>query len=258
MSLENEQLDQTMDSNEILGPILSQKYELIEEDCNADTVISSLARTIESLPQEGVKVVSLIGGAASGKSTFSRALVDDLAEKGMTADVLATDDYVKGDRNWRWEHFEGKAEVDPRGKYDFELLNNKLDAIKKLDDPAAKVGVPTYDQASGLAVDAGEENYEHRVGKVDVIIVEGDFHPVERPDLTVYLHVPDTQRLQSRVNRDVVSRGGDQAKTTSSFKFRQQTQHFPHTLAAAKTADYLIDTDASQAEWSFCVYRYKT
>lgn len=258
MLKDQEPQDRTMDSNEFVEPILARNFDLKESGLQADGAVEYLAQTIEHLPAaEATRVVSLIGGAASGKSTFSRAIIDQLAQAGLSADVIGTDDFNKGDRAWRWENFEGKDGSDPIGKYDFALLNAKVQEIKQNNDPDKNVPVPTYNQATGLAIDEGEDNYAHRVGKVDVLIVEGDFHPVIDPDLVVYLHVPDEQRLQNRVNRDVIHRGGDPAKTTASFNFRHGVQHLPHTLPSLEQADYVVTADAANETWSFDIYQAK-
>lgn len=256
MSADQTPTDQATDSNEFVEPVLASSFALRESNVDTGRTVEFLAEAIQQLPIEAVKIVSLIGGAASGKSSLSRALVDKLIQLGVSADSIATDDFNKGDRAWRWENFEGK-DTDPIGKYDFKLLNQKIQAIKQNTSTDKAIPVPTYNQATGLAIDAGEVNYAHRVGKVDALIVEGDFHPVANPDLVIYLHVPDEQRLQNRIDRDVVHRGGDPEKTTVSFNFRHRSQHLPHTLPSLEKADYVIEADASSPEWQFNIYQAK-
>lgn len=244
-----------MDSNELVEPTLANDFELKGSSVSTEQAVDYVATAIQNLPAETVRIVSLIGGAASGKSTLRQALLERLAQAGLSADYISTDDFNRGDRAWRWKHFEGKEDVDPIGKYDFKLLNEKLRQIKANNDPQKTVAVPTYIQATGLAIDAGEQNYTHHIGRVDVLVVEGDFHPVDNPGMVVYLHVPDDQRLQNRVNRDFIHRGGDPAKTTSSFKFRHTTQHLPHTVPAIKQADIVLYANAFNDEWVFKIYR---
>jgi uridine kinase len=253
LSEHEQQEDSIMDSDEYVEPTLAEKFELQRLGLSSGETVDFLTDTIEALEVDGVKVISIVGGAASGKSTLAESIIVKLAAAGVNADVLRTDDYTKGDRTWRWEHFEGK-DVDPTGKYDFELMNKKVQDIKQIADADETVAVPSYNQGTGLAVDEGEANYTHRVGKVSVLIIEGDFHPVDEPNLVVYLHVPDKQRLQNRVNRDVVERGGDPVKTTNSFNFRHTNQHLPHTLPTLVQADYAIVADTRDDQWLFGVY----
>ncbi len=253
--------EQHMDSNDseaIIRPLLAEKFEVAEHDVSADDTISWLTDRIRELPGEGLKVVSVLGGAASGKTTVITALLDELNAAGVRADCVNTDDFVRGDRQWRWEHVEAQPNVDPIEKYDFGFMNKKIQAIRNNTDPAVTVAIPTYNSETGKAIAEGEENYTHKVGLVDVLVVGGDFHEVQDSDLVIFLHVPDAQRLQNRVNRDVIERGGSHEKTTANFNLRQKSQHLPHTVPAAEHADYVVDTDASNAEeWRFTIYKRK-
>ena len=257
MLADQEPIGKSVDSNELVKPTLENSFELQESNVDTDQAVNYVTTVIRGLQIDRVKIVSLIGGAASGKSTLRQSLIERLNQKELSTDYISTDDFSRGNREWRWANFEGKGDVDPIGKYDFDFLNEKLRQIKENQDSDKTIAVPTYDQATGLAIDAGEENYTHHVGKVDVLIIEGDFHPVEEPDMVVYLHVPDDQRLQNRVNRDVEHRGGDPEKTTNSFNFRHLTQHLPHTLPSIEKADIVLDINTTNDTWTFDIYNSK-
>ncbi len=255
MTANHEPSDTTQDSEAFVESVLADNFEIKQNKFSDTQVITFLAKRIEELPAETVKVISLIGGAASGKSTFTRSVIGELAKAGIAADSIGTDDYNRGDRAWRWEHFEGDDPEDPIGKYDFDLLNRNIELIKQniSDKP---VVVPTYDQTTGLAIDAGKENYTHKVGKVNVLFVEGDFHPVEAPDLVIYLHVPDVVRLQNRISRDLELRGGDDPeKITGSFNFRQHRQHIPYTIPAIESADFVLRVIPVEGSWTYDVFQ---
>lgn len=183
-------------------------------------------------------IVSLIGGAASGKGTITRLLVEDLKRRSVSSDVISTDDYVIGDRAFRRANFEGK---DTLAKYDFSLLNEKIELIKINKNPAVAISVPTYDEFTGVAVVLGEENYTHKILPVDILIIEGDFDAVKNPDLMLYLNLTDEQRLKNRVNRDAKTRNEVPAKIIENFELRQKTQHIPYTIKAMGKADYVIN-----------------
>lgn len=256
MSLPQEQLDDRIDSSKAVEATLERDFELHENGLNSQQLVEFLANTIATLDvSEQVKVVSLVGGAASGKSTLSERLLAALGQMDLEADVIGTDDFIRGDRDWRWAHFEGDNPQPPIGKYDFALLNSKIQSIKANRNQDATIPVPTYDQATGLAVDAGEENYKHRIGPIDVLIVEGDFHPTEEPDMVVFLHVDDETRLQNRIIRDERLRGNaDPQKTATSFNLRHHNQHIPHTLPTVDVADYVVNTHTTKQEWEYDVY----
>lgn len=245
----------SVDSDSVVRPVLAKRFERIRSDLNDGQAVAFLCDAVRALSADAVRVVSLVGGAASGKSTMAKAIVNQLAQSGVRADSMSTDDFNKGDRAWRWEHFEGENAEDPIGKYDFDLLNKKIEAIKQNKDPNKTIAVPTYDQATGLAIDAGEENYTHKIGPIDVLLVEGDFHPVNNPDLVVFLHVPDAQRLHNRITRDVVHRGGDRVKTTNSFNFRHHKQHIPYTVPTVEKADIVLDVKPNDSGWLYDVYQ---
>jgi uridine kinase len=242
--------------------VLGRQFQSVSEGLDYDGVVSWLADAIKNLPEQQTLVISLVGGAASGKSTLTQSLCTELSKAGMTSDVIATDDFNKGDRAWRRKNYDDIAaipgidpkEVDPLKLKDFDLLNRKINEIKALTGPDQTVAVPTYNPITGVAIDEGEENYKHRIGPVDVLFVEGDFHPVTDPDLVVFVHMPDEIRLQNRVGRDVVVRAGDVAKTTESFNFRQKYQHTPVTLPVIEKADVVLDVLADDKAWHYQVY----
>ncbi len=217
-------------------------------------MLSFLVDRFKTINKEGTKVISLIGGAGSGKTTLASKLCENLG----SADFLGTDDYVVGDRAYRRENLEGS---DPTLKYDPEFLNEKIRQIVNLEE-GQQVVVPTYNEATGMAIAAGEENYEHKVGKVDYLIVEGDFDFVEKPDMVIYFDVPDEIRLQNRITRDKQTRSElDHRKIIDSFNLRHELQHIPHTLPAKGKADLVVHVDAKKSgegfEYSYTIKENK-
>lgn len=251
-------LNRPTPGEEFVNGVLANNFELFKSDLDSEQVTGILAEAVHSPPDEKTKIITVAGGAASGKSTLAQSLLDSLLQSGIKADRIETDDFVRGDRAWRREHVESKTDVNATAKYDFVLMNQKIEAITANTNPATTVGIPTYNQATGLAIDEGEINYQHQVGPVNALIVTQDFDAVDTPSLAFYLHVPDVKRLENRVKRDVVARGGDPQTTTDNFNLRQNTQHVPHTLPLLTKADYVIDMVSSAGDnWLFDLYRSK-
>ena len=207
--------------------------------------IFELIKNYADLSTADVKVISLIGGAGSGKTTLTKNLVSYL----QSACTLGTDDYVVGDRTFRRKYLEG---ADPLKKYKPEALNEIINKIKAL-KPGETCPVPTYNDKTGEAVDA--KHYDKVVHPVKYIIVEGDFNFVDHSDLTVYFDVDDATRLQNRIERDKRLRGeADEQAITDSFNLRQKLQHIPYTAPVKDIADIVItatkDTPDSQYTYS--------
>lgn len=242
----------TPSSDEAVSQLVNESFVLLERGIDTGKLIIVLADLITARLGPEVSVVSLIGGAASGKTMLSSRLVEQLAERAVTADVISTDDFVVGDRDYRRAHSEGK---DPRAKYDFGLLNNKVDAIRHNQTPGVTIGVPSYDQHSGKAIEVGEDNFKHQVGMVGVLIVEGDFFEVKDPDVAIFLDVASDTRLKNRIGRDLVHRNvSDERNVIANFALRQETQHIPYTIPAADSAGILICGDISNNQWQYDVY----
>lgn len=252
----------TPSSDDHVRSLVEQAYVAVRQGLDAEQLQEYLSSVIGRVRRDGaVAVVSLVGGAGSGKSTLARALVAFLARQGLAADTISTDDYNRGDRKWRWEQFEGAGgnQVrDPMGKWDFDFMNQKIDAIRANRDPHRTVKVPTYNQTTGVAIAEGEAHYKHAVPMVDVLIVEGDMARVRDPDLRIYLHAPDALRLQNRLARDLQHRntnGEDEQKVRDNFALRHRNQHVPYTLPAAAQADVLaVIMPESSGDWRFNVY----
>lgn len=230
------------DSSNVINELLQKQYHRCLAKVPSAAASDWLAERSTGLRRSGTIVISLIGGAAAGKSTFAESLTTAFRQRNIPADTISTDSFVLGTREWRRTHVEGG---DPRAKYDFAYLNVLVDKIRRNRNPEARIPVPTYDEGTGVAIAAGEENYTHRIGVLDYLIVEGDFDAVEHADLRVYLHVDDSVRLENRLRRDCQTRSeGDSAKIRDNFLLRQRLQHFPFTLPAAERADFIVVSKA--------------
>lgn len=212
---------------------------------DTDTLVKFIADKLSALSKtkNDTLIVSLIGGAASGKSFLASQFAKYLNSSGKKSDFFSTDDFLIGDRLFRRANFEGK---NPYLKYNFDLLNEKLDLIRRNRDPNLTIPVPTYDPQTGIAIDLGEQNYNHQVSEVNIFIVEGDFDAVTHPDLIIFLDMPDELRLKNRIGRDLLERNEETNKIIENFKERQTSQHIPYTSRAKIKADWIINAEISE------------
>lgn len=243
-------------SQEVVEPYLRQYFDKTISNVDIGKLQHTLIQYINPDHDGSTRIVSLVGGAGSGKTTLGRKLVRALVDAGFAADSIGTDDYNKGDRQWRWEHFEGNTPRDPMGKWDFSFMNDKVAAIKQNRTPGTYIKVPTYDQATGMAIAVGEAKYTHLIGPVDVLIVEGDMARVEQPDSSIFIHAADEHRLQNRVGRDLIHRSeSDAQKIVDNFWLRHRNQHVPYTLPAVESADVVVEVRCHDDSWTYDVYR---
>lgn len=235
---------------------LIERQTNLEQSANLNDgqLIGYLSNYLRQIDKTGTKIIVLIGGPASGKGTLAERLADSL---GNTA-VLSTDNYLKGNRDWRRANVEDVGR-DPLEKYDPSFLNEQLRKIILLQE-GQEIGIPIYDGQSGVAISQDPEHlppdshYPTKVrGPQNFIIVEGDFQFVDTKliDKTVFLDVPDEVRLENRVYRDLQKRkeADDpklaEQKTRENFTSRQATQYIPYTLPNREKANLVINVHAS-------------
>jgi len=252
-----------MNSDEFIADLIKKRH-FIPEASGLDekSAILKLVTCLKRLRKKGTKVISLVGGAGSGKST----LAGEVAARLKSAGVISTDDFVLGYRAFRRKFMELEGK-DPLKKYDFELLKEKIESISGLRE-GELVCLPLYeghsgtglsikyDAATGRIISISKDACQRKIGKVDFLIVEGDFQILTSPDYQIFLHVSDEVRLQNRIGRDLKERGPTTAQEiTENFHLRQKLQHVPFTLTYANTADLLLIVSA-RASGSGYEYRY--
>jgi uridine kinase len=201
----------------------------------------------KSLGPDFPRIISIVGGAASGKSTLTRSLTDALKNLGMSSIVVInTDDYSVGTRSFREEKLRG---LDPYITHNFNLLRANVERLCSL-GPDDQLIIPKYDPGTGAGVppstvDAVEESKSFLTqlitGPIQLTIVEGDFQPLVHTDYILYLHLSDRARLENRIRRDIEFRNyPTKGSVIESFVQRQRSQHNPYTLPAADTANAIV------------------
>jgi uridine kinase len=211
--------------------------------------LTELTRVIfNQLKFDFPKVLSIVGGAASGKSTLASSLAKTLKNCGMDSIlILNTDDYSVGTRSFRENLPEN---IDPYITHDFKLLAENVDRILRL-IPGEQITIPRYNPSNGSGVyplEFADSTMDREkfltqliTGPVKLIIVEGDFQPLKETDYIIYLHLPDKARLENRLRRDIHIRNYKTRKNViKSFKQRQVSQHNPYTLPLAENANAII------------------
>jgi len=241
-----------MSNTTFVQDTLTEDFVAIRNDLNQAQVATQMADIVRQLLSKGVKTVSVVGGAASGKSTIAEELVEMLQNGGTSTDMLCTDNYVVGDLKHRQTDLK---DADAKEKYNFKLMDEHIKAIRQLATEDKTVAVPVIDAETGIAADADPSTFSHKVPEVDVLVIEGDF-PRDDYDVRFYIHVPDDQRLQNNIDRETERNDdADPGQLTENFNARQRTLHRPYTLGALKTADFVLEADVDKDDWTYTLYQ---
>ena len=178
--------------------------------------------------------VGIMGGSASGKTTFANALAQQLADCSPV--VLNQDSYF---RDWS-EYSEAERErVITANHPDAVLWDALISDIKKLRE-RAPINVPTPGTRTARR---GDERTS--VQPSDVVIVEG--HLIfwsedlrDLMDIKVFLDVDAHERVLRRMLRDVAQRGGDLEWAINWYR-RDVLPNFPvYTEPCKQYADLVI------------------
>lgn len=149
-------------------------------------------------------ILGVAGGSGSGKTYFSKALVDKLnaSAGGAVCEIVYQDNFYI-DQSHRFDHDGGSVNFDHPDSIDFNLLADCLQKIKS----GTPTEIPTYDFATHK-----RRTQTELVKPVKIIIVDGIliFHSqVVRKlfDDLIFFETPEELRYQRRLDRDVKERG---------------------------------------------------
>ena len=178
--------------------------------------------------------IGIMGGSASGKTTFAKALAEALAE--FSPVVLNQDSYF---RDWSEYSDAERERVITANHPDAVLWDALITDIKKLRARDA-IDVPT---PGTRGAQRGDEKTS--VHPSDVVIVEG--HLIfwsealrDLMDIKLFLDVDAHERVLRRMLRDVAQRGGDLEWAINWYR-RDVLPNFPvYTEPCKQYADLVI------------------
>lgn len=194
----------------------------------------------------GARVIAIVGGTASGKSTLARNLAR-LA--GADAAVcLPLDSYYRCSGHLSPEERD-RQNMDHPDTLDHELYARHLQALRR----GEEVNVPVYDFKTHTRSKRVE-----RVSPKPFIIAEGIVvlhYPKVRAlcDYSIFLDVADSERLARRITRDVRERGRTEASVLDQWNANVQPMHerycAPTKEYASETITETLDDAGIQALW---------
>tara|TARA_X000000368_G_scaffold68342_1_gene49336 strand:+ start:1980 stop:2609 length:630 start_codon:yes stop_codon:yes gene_type:complete len=185
-------------------------------------------------------IIGICGGTASGKSTLSQELIKYLKTKNIKSDYLLLDNYYRDLKHLSLEERE-LINFDNPESVDFELFYQHL----KLLMIGEYVNTPTYSYKTHL-----RKNKTNLIGNNDVLIIDGLFILLKKNirdffDLTIFLNVDDSIRLERRIKRDVLERNRSEKEIRERFKKMIKPMHDKFIQPSKIHADIIIDNEVN-------------
>ena len=178
-------------------------------------------------------LVGIMGGSCSGKTTFARAVAEEIAD--LNPITLNQDAYFRDWAEYSEEERERKRTANHPDAVHWDAL---LDHIRRL---AAREEIVTPPDGTGAAA---RGRPKQSVGPSDVIIVEGHLIYWSEPlrdlmTLKLFLDVDTHERVLRRMMRDAGG-SGDLEKAVAWYR-RDVIPNYPvHTEPCRKYADMIV------------------
>ena len=181
----------------------------------------------------GSIVVGIAGGSASGKSTIVRELTSLMGRSRVA--VLSHDAYYHDLSHMPIGH-RIQVNVDHPDSLETSLLVRHIKALQA----GHTVESPRYDYASQTRSSVGVT-----ITSAPVLIVEGmltlcDGRLRDLMDIRVFVDTSPEQRLERRIERDVLERGRDPKTVRQQHLERVQPMHEMYVQPSRVHADFLI------------------
>lgn len=181
------------------------------------------------------RIVAIAGGSASGKSTLSAALVDQLGDR---AGLILHDRYYRSPpaetevSTWNFDHPDS---------LDTPLLVAHLDALRD----GRAVDVPRYDFAQHCRAGGTDRVMPAPLIVVEGILVLADADLRARCDVSIFVDTAADIRLARRIRRDVLERGREPLGILERYLSMVRPMHEAYVEPSKRHADLIIDgTDA--------------
>lgn len=182
-------------------------------------------------------ILGVAGGSGSGKTYFSRALVDKLNEKCKeeVCEIVYQDNFYI-DQSKRFDHDGGSVNFDHPESIDFSLLASCLRTLKA----GQKADIPVYDFATHTRQSHTLTAHPKKIIVVDGILI---FHAEEVCrlfDERIFFETPEELRFQRRLERDVKERGRKPEGVHQQFFKQVKPMHDMFVEPSKKFAETIV------------------
>lgn len=182
---------------------------------------------------EKPKVIGIVGGSGSGKTTVTKRIIEELTEEKV---VLIEQDYYYKDQSHLTMEERIKTNYDHPDAFDTELLCSHLSDLIA----GKKVEIPRYDYVNHTR---SKETVIQ--SPKDIIIIEGLFGLYSKElrnylDIKIFVDTPSDIRILRRLLRDMNERGRSVESIINQYLSSVRPMHEQYIQPSKQYADIII------------------
>ena len=179
------------------------------------------------------KIIGIVGGSGSGKTTVTKRIIDELTIDKV---ALIEQDYYYKDQSHMTMDERVKTNYDHPSAFDNELLYTHLTELME----GNAVELPVYDYVNHTR----SAEKKHQEPK-DVIIIEGMFglHSEklrELMDIKIFVDTPSDLRILRRLLRDINERGRTVESVINQYLVSVRPMHEKYINPTKQYADKIV------------------
>lgn len=180
-------------------------------------------------------VVGIAGGTGSGKTSVTKAIIEDLKKSNINAILLEQDSYYKRNDHLTFEE-RTLLNYDHPDSIDFDLLKEHIIKLTK----GEAIEKPIYNFS-----EHNRSNETEYIDPANIIIVEGILIlAVEQLrdlfDAKIFIDTDDDERLLRRIERDLNERGRDFENIKNQYINTVKPMHLEFVEPSKRYADVII------------------
>lgn len=195
-------------------------------------------------------VIGVAGGTASGKTTLSKAIYQEIGPESIT--VITHDAYYKDLSHLPLSERE-VANFDHPDSLDTALLIQHIQELKN----SQPVRIPTYDYSTHSRLPGLQDAIPRNIILVEGILIFDDPELVSLMDIKVFVDTEDDIRLARRLQRDTVERGRDVASVLNQYLKTVRPMHMQFVEPSKRNADIIVPTGLNSVALDLVVSKLK-